>query len=75
MSKLASEAPLNVSSGTYNLKVVPNAGTAKLQFSVQNEAMQDIPDATTSGTVLLPSCKVQSVITGDAELYLNKIDH
>mgnify|MGYP003660634521 CR=1 FL=1 len=59
--------------GTYNLKVVPGSGTAKLQYSVDNEAMQDIPDATSSATLTLPKCRLNAVITGDAKMYLTDI--
>ena len=77
MPILETATPLAIGSGTYNLKYTMSSGTAKLQYSVDGEAFGDVPDtsktSSTGITVLLPSCRVQSVLTGDAELRITKV--
>jgi len=77
MPDLISETPLGLGSGTYNLKYVMASGDARLQWSVDNEDFTDVPDSvqtsTTGKTVDLPSCRVQSVLTGDATLAITKV--
>ena len=77
MPNLVTATPLPLGSGTYNLKYVMTSGDARLQWSVDNEDFEDVPDSvqtsTTGKTVELPSCRVQSLLTGDATLAITKV--
>ena len=75
--KLLTAEPISVSAGIHNVQIVISTGTAKLQYSTDSLTFVDIPDsdvAASSGfEVSLPSCQVQAVLTGDAELAMNQV--
>lgn len=77
MAKLLTAVPINVSAGTYNLKMDMSSGDARLQYSVDNEDFTDIIDSVqtsnSSVAIELPGCRLQSVITGDANVYLTMV--
>ena len=63
--------------GDYNLKIDITTGTAKLQYSVDNEAFTDIEGSTQTAnagvSITLPKCRLNAVLTGDARMYLTDI--
>ena len=75
--KLLTATPVTVGSGIYNVSVAIGTGTAKLQYSVEGESFIDITDSSTNTTpynVELPNCQIQSIITGDSEVWLNTVN-
>ena len=67
-----------VSRGRYCVKMIMTTGDARLSWQVGSEAFADIPDtiktATTGFEVVLPSCQLKSVITGDAVVSITLIE-
>lgn len=76
--KLVNDDVTPISPGNHTLTYVMSSGTAKLTYSVDGRSFIDVPDsaktATTGITVRLPSCQVVAVLTGDAELSINRAD-
>jgi len=62
--------------GDYNNKVVIGTGTAVLQYQVNNEGFNDVPNTSVSAStgvdIALPSCRIKAVLTGDAQVWLVK---
>jgi len=73
----SSSFPESIAAGTYNVLMVMSSGDAKLQYSTDSLAFTDIPDSTqTSSTGFeldLPSCRIQSVITGDGQVSISQV--
>jgi len=78
MPNLITETPISIASGLHNLEYDISSGTAKLQYSANNKPFKDVPNtdktATTGINVRLPSCRIQSVLTGDATLFISTIE-
>lgn len=75
--KLANNVTEDIQHGQYQLTYTMSSGTAKLQVSVDDSAFQDVPlsdkSASTVVQVSLCTSKVKAVLTGDAELSINRI--
>ena len=78
MTKLVNDDVTPISPGNHTLTYTIGTGTAKLTYSVDGKEFIDVPNsdktATTGITVRLPSCQVVAVLTGDAELSINRAD-
>jgi hypothetical protein len=83
MGILAHNEEVEVLAGRYNLKFVSAgaAGTATVNFKTNNtgDVQGLIPDVSLSGaadggTLELPRCHVQAVITGDGQVFINVIE-
>lgn len=81
--KLLTEDPTTIGSGDYNARNDLTSGENKLQYSVDGGAFRDVPDSavTSSSTaeekdyiLTLPNCRVQSVITGDGDVWLDTVE-
>jgi hypothetical protein len=76
--QLLTATPVIVRAGEYNMYTAMSSGTSKLQYNIEGAGFIDIPDTSKTASeginVTLPNCTVQSVLTGDATLYLNTID-
>ena len=75
---LLNNEEITVSSGEYQYTCNIGVGSAKLQVSVDGRAFMDIPDSsvTSNSVFVIPricNCKVKAIITGDAEVSLNRI--
>lgn len=77
MTILLTAEPQSIGAGTYNVLMVMSSGDAKLQYSTDSLAFTDIPDSTKTAStgieLSLPSCRIQSVITGDAQVSISQI--
>jgi len=78
MPELETAIPTGRSRGNHNFKVIIGTGTAVLQYSVENEAFGDVPNTTVSAStglnVKLPACRVQAVLTGDAQAWITDVE-
>ncbi len=65
--------------GIYNIQVVIGGGTADIQYSTDELDFGTIDGAnyTASGgdNYNLPRCKVKAVLTGDAQVSINRINN
>ena len=75
--KLLTSTPVSKAAGTYNILMVMSSGDAKLQYSTDELTFTDIPTSTKTAStgfeIDLPSCQIQSVITGDAEVSISQV--
>jgi len=76
--KLTTAIEYQQAAGTYNYKVVIGTGTAVLNYQVEYEGFLEVPStsvsASTGVSVELPSCRVTATLTGDAQVYLNRVE-
>jgi len=77
MARLLNNIEHQIMSGDLQLTYTIGTGTAKLRFSVDGKPFQDVPNSdqniTTSEVVSLSTCVVKSVLTGDAQLSINRV--
>ena len=76
--QLLTATPVTVRAGLYNIYTAMSSGTSKLQYNIEGAGFIDIPDTPKTQSagidLTLSNCSVQSILTGDATLYLNTID-
>ena len=79
--KLLTATPEVISAGTYNLKMIMTTGDARIQYESHSDgegftdSSESVKAADFEGTIKLPKGRVQSLITGDATVYLNLINY
>ena len=76
--KLLTATPQPITPGYYNIKMDMSSGDARIQWKLEVDTFQDVPDsiktASTGFTVQLPNCIVQSLITGDATVEITPVE-
>ena len=74
---LATGVEQRLASGTYNVKMDMTTGDARLEWKINEDAFQDVPDSVKTAdagfTVTLPGCVIKSTITGDAVVNLTLV--
>jgi len=77
MTNLVTATPLKVSAGLKCISMRMTSGDARIQMSVDGNAYEDIASSVKTAdagfNITIPECYIQSVITGDAVVSINRI--
>ena len=77
MPKLLTAVPISFPAGRHNVKMVMTSGDARIQWAVDGVTFSDVPGTVKTAddgfSIDLPNCRIQSVITGDAVVDINKV--
>lgn len=79
-TKLDDQVPVSiVKPGRFAYQVSMTSGTAEIQFKVDDSLPFEVIDGATfsvatNGEIALPKCSVQAVLTGDATVFIERIE-
>ena len=77
MANLVTATPLKISAGLKCISMRMTSGDARIQMSVDGNAYEDIASSVKTAdadfNITVPECHIQSVITGDAVVTVNRI--
>lgn len=77
MARLTNDNPISIDDGYKNVQMSITSGDVKLQYSTNGLPYVDVPDSTktasTGFNVSLPTCDIKAIITGVAEVSVNKV--
>ena len=77
MTLLLTAVPEEISGGKLNIDMDMTTGDARVQLSINGRPFKDIESSVkTAGAnfnISVPSCRIQSVITGDATVEMTRV--